>query len=330
MSLTGLDFWIQEKEYVFMPDLEPERLRFGEALISIRSLDLSPIESIAADVPEPTEIPTPERKKQFEDCFSKKRRALPMYSRWQKDLFRRIFERMLENHDEALRDPEKDPGYLDGTEFFLDSDFQTSTKPASEMLMQDLATDYINAINRNVEGALKIIRLFLTKDRTLGNFFAYHTSVYLQSCDVRLVYLDNKFTKIYSVPNFLALAIWDIANIMEYEVAIKRCANCRKLFVPLNRSDTKYCSATAPQDNSKTCQEYGAYSAWLNKTKDDEVYGIYRKKYMQKQMAMKRNPDIATYASDFESFKEQTEQWKRDVQSGDRSREDYLAWLQER
>jgi len=331
MKFDGIDFLIKDKEYTFISEYgEVERLRFGEALISMKNLDLSPIVSIAAGVPEPRRIQSPEKKYRFGSHFVEKVDALPTYSTWQKVLFKRVLTRVLENHNEAVLDPEKQSGYFDGTQFFLKSDFPTSSKPASKMLMKDIAADYINAIQRNLEGVQRLIDLFLTKDTVLTDFFGYQTSPYFQSCEVRLAYFNRRLTKIYTVPDFLALAVWEIANIVEYEVVIKNCANCGNLFVPLNRSDTKYCSEAAPQDNSKTCQEYGAYSAWLNKSKDDEVYSIYRKKYMQKQMAMKRNPDIATYASDFESFKKQTEQWKRDVQTGDRSREDYLAWLQER
>ena len=182
MPFYGLDFSVQAKEYTFISDYgELECLRFGEALILMKNLDLSPVESIAADVPEPQKIQTLDRKHRFMSYFEEKVGALPTYSIWQKALFQRVFARVLDSHSAAVLDPEIEPGYYDGTLFFLKPDTHTCSRPASKMLMQDIAAIYINAITRNLEGVRKLIDLFLTKDTTLEKFFGYGTSPYLQS-----------------------------------------------------------------------------------------------------------------------------------------------------
>ncbi len=112
-----------------------------------------------------------------------------------------------------------------------------------------------------------------------------------------------------------------------HDILIKKCKNCGKYFVPQNRSDTLYCDRKAPQDESKTCKEYGARQAWKTALKENETAGLYRKIYMSKQMLAKRNPTIKDYSASFEKFKTESKKWKSDVKSGVKSEADYLEWL---
>lgn len=113
------------------------------------------------------------------------------------------------------------------------------------------------------------------------------------------------------------------------DLLIKKCENCGKYFIPLNRSDEKYCDRTSPQDSKKTCKEYGAQKAWIEKIKNNEAIGLYRKIYMSKQMLAKRNPDICEYKTSFEKYKEQSSQWKADVKSGIKTEQEFIEWLKQ-
>ena len=108
---------------------------------------------------------------------------------------------------------------------------------------------------------------------------------------------------------------------------IKKCANCNKYFVPPARSDMKYCNGNAPQDNIKTCKEYGSYKAWSDNLKSDEVARKYRNTYMKLQLLVKRNPTIASYKNKWEEYKTLAKQWQRNVKNGVKAKEDYLNWI---
>lgn len=50
---------------------------------------------------------------------------------------------------------------------------------------------------------------------------------------------------------------------------------------------------------------------------------------MAKQMLVKRNPDILAYKKMFDYFKVERKKWEGWIKSGERSREEYLSWLNE-
>jgi hypothetical protein len=47
------------------------------------------------------------------------------------------------------------------------------------------------------------------------------------------------------------------------------------------------------------------------------------------QMRVRRNPDILSYKEKFESWKAETEQWRKDIKEGKRTAQDFLVWLNE-
>ena len=127
-------------------------------------------------------------------------------------------------------------------------------------------------------------------------------------------------------------AIFDVCLIsinyaLENGYIIKKCKNCGRLFIPFNRSDTLYCDRIAPQDNDKTCKEYGAVKTYQEHLKNNTCMKKYRQIYMQKQMLYKRNPDIEAYKDNFEQFKIHSKQWKSDVKKGLKSEMEFSEWL---
>ena len=132
-----------------------------------------------------------------------------------------------------------------------------------------------------------------------------------------------------TVQGFERLIVLDIIEMFQSNIIVKKCANCGKYFVPRKRNDAIYCDNISPQDESKTCKEYGARQAWKTTLKEKETAGLYRNIYMSKQMLAKRNPDIEEYTASFEKFKTESKKWKSDVKSGVKSESDYLEWLKE-
>lgn len=130
----------------------------------------------------------------------------------------------------------------------------------------------------------------------------------------------------YTFDTMMDVLLYDIYCFINNEANIKQCKNCGKLFLPL-RSDALYCDNAAPQEETKTCKEYGAYLQWITNLKSDETTKLYRKLYMRKQMQAKRNPDIKKYVEDFENYKKQTKKWKDNVKQGKKSNDEFLEWL---
>lgn len=132
----------------------------------------------------------------------------------------------------------------------------------------------------------------------------------------------------YAFDNYADLLLFYLNEMINSNVIIKKCENCRRYFVPANRLDTKYCDNKSPQDFSKTCKEYGALEAYKNKLKSNKAAGLYRSIYMQKQMLTKRNPDINEYKEDFEQYKADTKRMKRELKQGIISEDLFIEWLE--
>jgi|GEM_PF-1513370 hypothetical protein len=135
-------------------------------------------------------------------------------------------------------------------------------------------------------------------------------------------------------PEYNDIELRDIIDISYYQIVknkyqINKCENCGKYFIPFLRSDTLYCDRISPQDNNKTCKEYGSQEAYKRNLEENEAQGLSRKIYMQIQMAAKRNKNIPKYAQAFENFKVQSKQWKNDVKSGKKTEVEFIEWLNE-
>lgn len=108
---------------------------------------------------------------------------------------------------------------------------------------------------------------------------------------------------------------------------IKKCKNCGRYFIPENRSDTLYCSNPSPVDPTKTCREYGSQRLWYERQKDDELATLSRNILSAKSMLAKRNSDISDYKLSYDYFRKERINWKKAVESGKKTREEYREWL---
>lgn len=132
----------------------------------------------------------------------------------------------------------------------------------------------------------------------------------------------------YNFESLLDICLSSLQCIFDNGYIIKRCANCGNYFIPFNRSDTIYCDRASLQDNSKTCKEYGAHQAYKEKLQNDRASGLYRAIYMQKQMLLRRNPDIQKYKDDFDNFKSRSAQWKKEIKNGLKKEQEFIDWLE--
>lgn len=115
-----------------------------------------------------------------------------------------------------------------------------------------------------------------------------------------------------------------------YDQRVHICKNCGKSFISKLRTDTYYCDRQAPQDNTKTCKQYGAEKAWTNRTKDEnDWYSWYRKVYQSFQMKARRNPNNPQLKKNFDNFRKEANEWKKAIKDKTKTEKEFVNWLQE-
>lgn len=195
--------------------------------------------------------------------------------------------------------------------------------------------EMVSAIN--FEGFVNgFLEMKIDKNDTAHSLSEYSLSqdIFL-GCDAKKVVRDvfsnllnlNGNHSIFALISFDKLLISSVYYFFLNGFRFKRCKNCGRFFVPLSRSDEMYCNSPSPQDKARSCKEYGSQKLWYDRLKNDEVAKLARNVYSAKQMLVRRNPDILAYKEMFEYFKAERKKWERQLKSGEKSRDDYLAWL---
>ena len=95
--------------------------------------------------------------------------------------------------------------------------------------------------------------------------------------EVTATFLLRKPEDIYSLCSYV------FQTLITSNVKIRKCRNCGKYFIPINRSDEMYCCRI--QENGKMCRELG-YSSKIN---DDDLLLIYRTAYKTHNARKQRN-----------------------------------------
>ena len=126
---------------------------------------------------------------------------------------------------------------------------------------------------------------------------------------------NNLFTYFYIVLYHIVL------NDVDY---IKKCQVCGKYFFS-DKNNTLYCNGKYAEDI--TCKEYGIKTSQKRKENEEPVYGKYRQIYAKKAMAVKRNPDIEYYKTNYEKWKKEAKAFINDIKVGKKSYDQFDEWL---
>lgn len=137
----------------------------------------------------------------------------------------------------------------------------------------------------------------------------------------------EKGIEVFEISNGIDAVLVSLFHLIQERVLVKKCSNCGKYFVPLLRSDAIYCDRPAPQDDKKTCKEYGARLSWYENMMNDEVTKTARNIYYAKRMLAKRNPDRPEYAEMFSYYSVERKKWEAQIKAGKKTREEYADWL---
>ena len=170
----------------------------------------------------------------------------------------------------------------------------------------------------NDEGEETEINMFM-------KFYSEH--VEFQHIKYKLTLIEGKFAEIFTIQSSLSLILFEAAHILESKTQIVKCENCGHFFVPSGRSDTIYCTYPSPQDPEKTCKDIGAQIRRSNKEKTDIATKEYRKVYMRYKMLIRRHPEETKYEEQLERLKSEVKEWRKKLDQGTASTEDFLKWL---
>lgn len=151
----------------------------------------------------------------------------------------------------------------------------------------------------------------------------------IQDIEYRILEYDDRFNSVFTIKSMISLYLFEIAHIYDGDVPIVRCKNCSHYFIPLKRSDTRYCNYPSPENPEKTCKEIGAQKAWANKEKTDDVTREYRKVYMRYKMTVKRHPDNKEAQQKLDRLTDGIREWRQKLEAGEASTADFMRWLEE-
>ena len=116
-------------------------------------------------------------------------------------------------------------------------------------------------------------------------------------------------------------------DMIEKNINLKQCPNCGKYFVSTHPY-TIYCDNISPQDESKTCREYGKYRDYLEKNRTDEATKLYRSIYNTMQNKSRRcNYENKALVKAVKKFKKEGNEWRNDIKSGRKTNEEFIKWL---
>lgn len=140
---------------------------------------------------------------------------------------------------------------------------------------------------------------------------------------------DKKATAIKELTFSNGLDVFDciLFDMIEKNINLKQCPNCGKYFVS-SHPGTIYCNNISPQDESKTCREYGKYRDYLEKNRTDEATKLYRSIYNTMQNKSRRcNYKNTALIQAVEEFKKCGNRWRADIKDGRKTNEEFIEWL---
>ena len=157
----------------------------------------------------------------------------------------------------------------------------------------------------------------------------YNDEHNFQDIDYRLGLYDGRFNSVFTIKSFISLLMFEVAHILDSETQVVKCKSCGHYFIPLKRSDTRYCNYPSPENPEKTCKEIGAQKAWANKEKTDDVTREYRKVYMRYKMTVKRHPDNQEAQQKLNRLTDGIKEWRQKLDAGEAGTADFMRWLEE-
>lgn len=162
-------------------------------------------------------------------------------------------------------------------------------------------------------------------DGELENLKDFNKLVLSQQAMTAKYYLSeqNELSLGFVIDNIETLIALELINLKSNNIPIKRCANCKKVFLPVNRSDEIYCDRIFK--NGKTCKELG----YSEKVKNDVFKQMYTKARKTQHARIRYNNHIPDYKEKhYEPWKKAAEQARDEFKTAN-DIDGFEKWLNE-
>lgn len=107
---------------------------------------------------------------------------------------------------------------------------------------------------------------------------------------------------------------------------INKCEYCSDYFMPMSRSDEKFCSKVYA--DGTTCRKLGVRDNWKTIQDEDNVRKLYTNTYQKKLMYCKRNPEDEQAKEDFEIWKVNVKTIMKLYKKGSLKKDDVIIYIE--
>lgn len=170
------------------------------------------------------------------------------------------------------------------------------------------------------------------KIKTLGsslegiNVVHYGITEKMQEQIASIVNLAKKITqyrknKVYEIDNLRQLLFIEILNMIQNDVKVRVCKNCKKYFVVSNLN-AKYCDRL--YTSGRKCSEIGSNNTFKKKMAEDEIYTIYNRAYKTHYARQRRGKMKSV---EFLEWNNEAMEKRDKVRAGEYDLEEFREWL---
>lgn len=131
--------------------------------------------------------------------------------------------------------------------------------------------------------------------------------------------------EVYASHDVVALCWIEFGELVKSNTTMKRCLHCGKYFIPLKRSDERYCDRPV-NGGSKTCKDVGPISRYMERVKGEPALEAYKKVYKTLHARIRKRK---LTKEQFFNWKLEAEERLEEVRSGALPLEEYERWLKE-
>ena len=194
---------------------------------------------------------------------------------------------------------------------FDEQDIPASGKDDSQQEEREELQNIIKTLSSSLEG-INVVR--------------YGINEKMQEQIASIVNLAKKITqyrknKVYEIYNLRQLLFIEILNMIQNDVKVRVCKNCKKYFVVSNLN-TMYCERL--YTSNRKCSDVGSNKTFREKIAGDEAYTIYSRAYKTHYARQKRGKmDRIEFLDWYDEAKNKLDK----VRAGEYDLEEFREWL---
>jgi len=180
------------------------------------------------------------------------------------------------------------------------------------------------SLQKRYKQAMEICLLKNGSDLKLIQRFEKNAGVIDGKAELIFEVLDNIMYEVFMASDISSLLYIEFMKMLQNNISVSVCANCRRYFIPKGNYDMKYCEREI--DGEKTCQKLGAVKIFKDKVKNNPVYNEYEKAY--KRFYARKRKGLVTQ-NQFDKWMKHSSKLKKEALKGNLSYEDFKKQISE-